>query len=144
MMTGRLWAPDDSGTCGTSSFVLSCVLSCALKSDVFKLVASDAAMAEPRNPRRLMDMNSPCSGSGEKNNTRAIASGAPASSEKAGVVCRMNAVGDAARLSLALASMVGDRDEPLVSQPAQCETRKSKLGNVRERWMGGRKLRLVI
>src|SRR6202167_6660827 len=101
MMTGRLWAPDDSGTCGTSSFVLSCVLSCALKSDVFKLVASDAAMAEPRNPRRLMDMNSPCSGSGEKNNTRAIASGAAATGEKADAACGQPPWGAAARLPLA-------------------------------------------
>src|ERR1700676_886406 len=40
------------------------LLSCA-----FRPVASDAAIAEPRNPRRLMDMNSPCSGNGEKDNT---------------------------------------------------------------------------
>src|ERR1700675_2730538 len=40
------------------------LLSCA-----FRPVASDAAIAEPRNPRRLMDMNTPYSGNGEKDNT---------------------------------------------------------------------------
>jgi hypothetical protein len=60
MMIGRLLAPEDSGTRGISVLFLSCaVLSWAIKSGEFKPEASDAAIPELRNPRRLMDMNSP-------------------------------------------------------------------------------------
>jgi hypothetical protein len=39
-------------------------LFCALKP-----VASEAATADSRNPRRVIDMNSPCGENGEKDNT---------------------------------------------------------------------------
>src|ERR1700724_4385647 len=60
MMGGRLAPPDGSAARGTLFLLLSCA---------FRPVASDAAIAEPSNPRRLMDMNSPYSGNGEKDNT---------------------------------------------------------------------------
>src|ERR1700704_6102376 len=59
-MIGRFTLPD--GWAGRGALFLA--LSCA-----FRPVASDAAIAEPRNPRRLMDMNSPNCGNGEKDNT---------------------------------------------------------------------------
>src|SRR5258708_22866356 len=60
MMIGRLALPEGSAARGALFLLLSCA---------FRPVASDAAIAEPRNPRRLMDMNSPNSGNGEKDNT---------------------------------------------------------------------------
>src|SRR6267378_3014075 len=75
MMIGRLALPDGSEGRGTLFLVLSCA---------FKPVASDAAIAEPRNPRRLMDMNSPNSGNGEKDNTaRWWRAGRPRPAERA-------------------------------------------------------------
>src|SRR6267378_7682206 len=75
MMIGRLAAPEGSVGRGASFLVLSCA---------FKPVASDAAIAEPRNPRRLMDMNSPNSGNGEKDNTaRWWRAGCPRPAERA-------------------------------------------------------------
>src|ERR1700687_979278 len=68
MMIGRL-AKDGSAERGASPSAFSLLLSCAFKSSAFRPVASDAAIAEPRNPRRLMDRNSPNSGNGEKDNT---------------------------------------------------------------------------
>src|SRR5260370_42543332 len=59
MMIGRFAPPDGSAVRGTLFLLLSCA---------FRPVAS-AAIAEPRNPRRLMDMNSPYSGNGEKDST---------------------------------------------------------------------------
>src|ERR1019366_8996808 len=47
--------------CGLSSLL---PLFCARKP-----VASEAATADSRNPRRVIDMNSPCGGNGEKDNT---------------------------------------------------------------------------
>src|SRR5580704_1745156 len=60
MRIGRFAPPDGSAARGTLFLLLFCA---------FRPVASDAAIAEPRNPRRLMDMNFPCSGNGEKDNT---------------------------------------------------------------------------
>src|ERR1700674_3322617 len=50
IIIGRFTLPDGSAARGASFLLLSCA---------FRPVASDAAIAEPRNPRRLMDMNSP-------------------------------------------------------------------------------------
>src|SRR5712691_11784616 len=54
MMIGRLAGPDGSAGRGVSALGFSC----ALRSCAFRPLATDAAIAEPRNPRRLMDMNS--------------------------------------------------------------------------------------
>src|SRR5258708_25179289 len=78
MMIGRLALPEGSVGRGASFLPLSCV---------FKPVASDAAIAEPRNPRRLMDMNSPNSGNGEKDNmARRWRAGRPRPAEPAGCI----------------------------------------------------------
>src|SRR6202521_5916862 len=60
MMIGRFTLPDGSAARGALFLPLSCA---------FRPVASEATIAEPRNPRRLMDMNSPNCGNGEKDNT---------------------------------------------------------------------------
>src|SRR5208282_6572958 len=52
MMIGRLRPPNGLG--GREASPLD--LSCAFRSCASRPVASDAAIAEPRNPRRLMDM----------------------------------------------------------------------------------------
>src|SRR5260370_15555775 len=59
MMIGICAPRDGSAARGTLFLLLSCA---------FRPVAS-AAIAEHRNPRRLMDMNSPYSGNGEKDST---------------------------------------------------------------------------
>src|ERR1700674_3565253 len=75
MMIGRLAPPEGWAGRGASSLTLSCAL---------RPVASDAAIAEPRNPRRLMDMNSPNCGNGEKDNTaRQWRAGRPRPAERA-------------------------------------------------------------
>src|SRR5450631_3109945 len=56
MMIGRLGVRD--GSAGWEVSLLT--LSCAFSSCAFRPVATDAAIAEPRNPRRLVGMNSPC------------------------------------------------------------------------------------
>src|SRR5450631_4270558 len=56
MMIGRLGVRD--GSAGWEGSLLT--LSCAFSSCAFRPVATDAAIAEPRNPRRLVGMNSPC------------------------------------------------------------------------------------
>src|SRR5208282_2217943 len=61
-MIGRLPEPKDPEGWEGSSFV-RCV-SCALRP-----VTTDAAMAEPKKLRRLMDMHSPYSGNGQQDNT---------------------------------------------------------------------------